>query len=115
MTMDRSPELQSLFDLAQQDLPDKPFTDQVMSQVDTLRRRAVIIWSVIGLLTLALMAVIAGPLTQAVGLASQVLPSSLVSVDDQLLAQLLSPINSVAAIVALAFLGTRMIYRKIFS
>ena len=59
--------------------------------------------------------VLSGPLTSTVGLLTQLLPQSLVEVEagNQLFAQLLAPINSVAAAVALGLFVLRFAYKKI--
>jgi len=54
------------------------------------------------------------PLIDAVELATRLLPTSLVEVRTEWLQQLVSPINSVAAAIALGFLGLRKFFRRIF-
>lgn len=116
MTTDQDPLLQKLFDAANQSLNDDEFNAGVMSKIDALRRRALIAWAATGLL-LALAAWLLTPaMVGAVGLLSRALPQSLVEFDQPaaLIGQALSPLNSVAAIVAIGVLVIVYAYRKIF-
>ena len=116
MSTDRDPLLQKLFDVASQGLADDAFIAGVMSKIDALRRRALIAWAATGLL-LALAAWLLTPtIVGAVGLLSQTLPQSLIEFDEPvaLIGQALSPLNSVAAIVAISVLVIVYAYRKIF-
>jgi Flp pilus assembly protein TadB len=71
MTVDRDPNLQDLFDAARQDVPERPFVADVMSQVDIARRKAVIVWIGIGLALIALLWLLAAPAQVAVQLLAQ--------------------------------------------
>lgn len=115
MTIDRDPELESLFEIAAVDLTGEEFAADVMRRIDTLRRRTVVGWICVGLVAAAFAWILAGPLLHAVNLATEILPESLVEVDDQTLAQIFAPVNSVAGAVGLGFLGLRMAYKAIFS
>ncbi len=115
MTVDRDPNLQDLFDAARQDVPERPFVTDVMSQVDNARRRTVIVWIAIGLAMIALLWLLAAPVQDAVQLLTQALSISLVDLGDRWLARIISPANSVASLVALGLLGLRAAYRKLFS
>jgi len=115
MTIDRDPTLQNLFDVAKQDLAGDAFVAQLMSRIDSLRRRSIIGWIFVALVAVPCAWFLTAPLTDAVYLTTQILPESLIEVDDRWLAQLLSPVNSIAGLVALGFLGLRMAYRTIFS
>ena len=57
---------------------------------------------------------LAAPLLAALGMASQFLPTSLIQIEAGLLQQLLSPVNSIAAAIALGALGLWKFYRSIF-
>ena len=114
--MERDPFLQQLFDLAKRELPGEAFIADIISEIDALRRRAIIAWAVAGLV-LALVAWLLTPtLVAAVSLLSQALPQSLVNVDEPgaLISQLLSPLNSVAAIIAVTLGALVLAFRKIF-
>jgi hypothetical protein len=115
MTTDRDPLLQKLFDIASQDIGGDAFIADLMSRIDALRRRALIAWATTALV-LALAAWLLTPvMVGAVGLLSRALPQSLVEVDKPvaLIGQLLSPLNSVAAVVAVTALVIVFAYRKI--
>jgi hypothetical protein len=115
MTIDRDSNLENLFDVARQDLSGEVFTDRVMSQIDMQRRSAVFGWASIGVVLAICAWLLAEPILDVVTLTTQVLPQSLIELDDGWQAQLLSPVNSIASVVAFGFLGLRMAYRKIFS
>lgn len=116
MTMDRDPLLQKLFDIANEDLRGDAFIAGVMSRINALRRRAIMVWAATGLL-LALVAWLLTPtLVGAVGLLSRALPQSLIEFDEPaaMIGQVLSPLNSVSAVVAITVLVIAFAYRKIF-
>lgn len=115
MTTDRDPILQSLFTIAKQDCLEDEFTDRVISRIDKLRRRALIGWVAAGLVSAGFALALTEPLLYTVNLATQVLPRSLLELDNSIAAQLVAPVNSIAGIVALCLLGLRMAYKKIFS
>ena len=108
---DRDLRLETLFADARQDLAGKTFTAQVMLRTDKLKRRAVIgrifVAMVIGLLAILL--------EDSVQLLTLNLASSVIDLDDRLLAQILSPLNNIGALLAFGLIGLRMAYRKIFS
>lgn len=114
--MDRDPLLQQLFDIANLDLPADAFVSAIMSRIDALRRRAILGWAATGL-ALAVAAWFLTPtMVGAVDLLSRALPQSLVTIDQHsaLIAQVLSPLNSIAAVVAVTVLVIAFVYRKIF-
>lgn len=116
MTLDRDPLLQKLFDIANRDLPGDVFVTSVMSSIDALRRRVIIAWAAAGLI-LALAAWLLTPtMVRAVNLLSRALPQSLVEFGEPsaLIGQVLAPLNSVAAVIAVAVLVIVYACRKIF-
>jgi hypothetical protein len=117
MTMDRDPLLQKLFDIANQDLAGGDvFIAAVMSRIDALRRRAILGWAATGLVLAVAAWLLTPTVVGAVGLLSQALPQSLVAIDEPsaLIGRVLSPLNSIAAIVAVTVLVIAFAYRKIF-
>ena len=114
MSVDYDPKLQALFRQAAQEFDRDAFTSQIMTRIDRNRRQTVALWSVAGVVALVIVTLIAAPLTSAVGFASQLLPVSLVEIEADLLRQLLSPINSVAAALAVGALALRKFYMWIF-
>jgi len=115
MTDDRQSGLQALFDAARNELDDDAFVTQVMTQVDSLRHRTMLGWIVGGLVLILVGWWLSRPLIGAVNLATQMLPKSLVVVEEQWMAELLAPVNSIAGVAGLLFLGAWVAYRKIFS
>jgi hypothetical protein len=117
MTDDRDPTLRALFADATEDLVGEAFTAQVMSQIK-MSHRADLAKIGIGLGIAACLLLLAAPLQDVVqGVTQRLAPLSLVvsliDVDNQYLAQMLSPVNNVAAVVALGLIGLRFFYRKV--
>ena len=107
---DRDPTLMVLFAAARRELPTEEFTTQVMLQANRQKRRAIIGRVCVGLL-IGLAAI---PLEDAATALAQNLVLSVVELEDDLLAQLLSPLNNVGSLLALGLIGLRIVYRKIF-
>lgn len=114
MSTDYDPKLQALFRQAAREFDRDAFAHHVMARIDRKRRHTIALWSVAGVVALVIVALVAAPLTSAVGFVSQVLPVSLVELEAGVLQKLLSPINSVAAAIALGALALRKFYRWIF-
>jgi len=114
MSIDRDPRLQALFDNAREELPLEAFTTQVMREINRARRRSIVVWSSMGLVLAVVAWFLAAPVQDAVNLMVQVLPLPLIDVNDAFLAELFSPVNSVAVPVALVILGMRAMCRKFF-
>ena len=114
MNSNLDPDLQRLFDSKVEDLDADRFTASVMAGIDSSRRASVIAWAAIALAFVASAWLLSEPVIGAVGVTTQLLPATLVDIDNEWLSQLLSPINSVAAVVALLVLGVRAAWRKIF-
>lgn len=114
MSTDYDPKLQALFSQAVREFDRDSFTNRVMAKIDSDRRKIVVFWSVIGISALVVISLLASPLVTALGFVSNVLPASLVNVETDWLRQLLSPINSVAAAIAVGALLLRRFYRWIF-
>ena len=112
---DRDPALQALFAEARDELPEAEFTGRTMAEIDRLRRRAVIAWGLIGLVLLVVAGLLASALQDAVVLLTGGLNLSLVQIDNQMVAELLSPLNTVASAVALGLLGMVRLLRKVFA
>ncbi len=115
MNTDYDPRLEALFARAEQPFDRDAFARDVMARINRERRRIVALWVTIGILAIACLALLAGPLTSAVGLASSLLPAELVELETAWLQQLLSPLNSIAAAVAVGALLLRRFYRWVFT
>ena len=110
MTID--PKLQALFKQVEHAFDRDAFARAVMARIDAERRRTMLFWAGFGLVAVVVLALLAGPVLAAFSMASQFLPKSLVEIESELLRLLLSPINSVAAVIAIAALGIRKFYRR---
>jgi len=110
----RDPNLQKLFAQADQDFRDDSFAADVLRQIDRERRRMLLVWFALIALALTGLAFLASPVLAAFGIATQLLPVSLVEIETEWLRLLLSPINSVAAAIAVTALGLRKFFRRIF-
>ena len=115
MTDSRDPLLEGLFDAAGQEAHDDQFDDQVMQRVDSLRRRVVIGWTIVGLILVTIGWLFSAPLQGTVNLMTELLPTSLIDVREDWIGQLIAPVNTVAAIVAVGFFSVRLLYKKIFA
>ena len=114
MSTARDPNLQELFTQAEQDFQDDSFATDVLRQIDRERRRMLLVWFALIVLALACLAFLASPVLAAFGMATQLLPVPLFEIETEWLRLLLSPINSVAAAIAVAALGLRKFLRRIF-
>jgi hypothetical protein len=115
MTEHRDPALQALFTHARQDLPDDAFTASVMVRVDRLKRQRSLSRFGIDLFLVLCAWLLAEPLQSTVFLVMPSLTSSLIQLDNQLLADILLPINNVASIIVLSVIALRSAYRRMFS
>jgi hypothetical protein len=114
MIDERDPTLQRLFAEAEEDLAGDVFTARVMEQARVrkvnAKRRAI----AAALIALPCALVLAVVMQEPVLVLMQSLATSLVEVDNRLVAELLSPINNIGFVLAMAVLGLRFAYRKIF-
>ncbi|MDH5455740.1 MAG: hypothetical protein OEY37_06680 [Gammaproteobacteria bacterium] len=114
MTTERDPLLMALFAQAESSLDDNAFAEDVMRMIDRQRRRTMLLWSAGMLVAIACIALLAAPVITAMTMATELLPASLVSIETGWLQQLLAPVNSVAAALALGILVLRKFYRRLF-
>ena len=85
----------------------------VLERIDRERRRTMMVWSVFGIIAIVVLALLAKPVFAAFAMATQLLPVSLIDIETGWLRQLASPINSVAAIVAICILGVCRFFRRL--
>lgn len=114
MNTDYDPRLQALFTQAEQEFDHESFARDIMAHIDRDRRRTLLLWSAVGIVAAACLVLLAVPLMSAVALASSLLPVELVEIESEWMQMLLSPVNSVAAAIALGALALRKFYRTIF-
>lgn len=110
MSDQKNPDIQRLFAQAENRFDDDQFTADVMSGTDRLRRKKIILRLVIGLVVSAVMI----PMQDIALAFTQVLMTSLVHLDNTLVAQLLAPVNSVGGVMSAIVLGLRVIHKRIF-
>jgi len=113
MSTDYDPQLQALFEQARQPFDQDAFSRLVLERIDRERRRTLVVWAAFGIVALIILAMLAKPVFAALAMATQLLPVSLVEVETTWLRLLLSPINSVAAAVAIGALGVRSFFRRL--
>ena len=114
MTTERNPQLEARFAQANAELDDPGFRLELMRSIDRERRRTLVVWTAFVAAAIVCVALFAVPLVSALKMATSLLPNSLVSVEADWLQQLLAPVNSVAAAIALGFLALRKLYRRLF-
>ena len=114
MTTEFDPRLQALFDRAEEPFDGERFLGDIMRQVDRQRQRAMLGWSLLAFAIVIGLALVASPVFEAVNLVSRFLPTSLVEIETEWLQMLLSPVNSVAAAIAIGGLLVAKFFRWIF-
>lgn len=114
MTTARDPQLQALFASAEQEFDPGTFRSDVMARIDGQRLRTVIIWSLLCLIAFAALLTLAAPAIELLRIANQVLPASVIDIETDWLRQVVSPVNSVAAAIALGAVTLHRFYRRIF-
>jgi hypothetical protein len=114
MSSDYDPRLQALFAEAREAFDREAFTRRVMAQVDAGRRRTLAIWAIAAVLTMVVLVFLAAPVFTALRLVTELLPVSVVEIENDWAKQLLAPVNSVAALIAVLALAVRKFYRRIF-
>jgi hypothetical protein len=112
--MNIDPDIQALFVQARQSFERDAFVRNVMARIDRERRRTLILWASLGIAGIAVLALLAAPVLEAASMATRLLPVSLVDIETDWLRQLLAPINSIAAAIAITLLLVREFFRRIF-
>ena len=111
--MSNDPKLHALFAQAQETFDQDEFGHRVMSRIDRERRRSVLAWGGLFVVAMAILAFLAPPAIAAAAMAAKLLPASLIEIETDFMRPLLAPINSVAAAIAIGFLGIRTFFRWI--
>jgi len=113
MSDERDPLLESMFREAASEPADAAFTAKVMTRVDK-RSRNVILGriAIVGLL-IAFEFLLSAPLQNSVGSLSEVLSMNLLPIENEWLAVIVAPLNSVAGIIGLLLLGLHVLYRRV--
>ena len=111
--MSIDPRIQAVFAQAEQALDPDTFLRGVMARIDRGRHRLLVIWAALSIIMITGLALLASPVIDAITMATHLLPVSLVEVETEWARQLLAPVNSVAAAIALGILAIRKFFRKI--
>ena len=114
MNDDLDPDLLAIFEAAGKEPLDDGFVSELMVQIDRERHRGLIIWLIVAIVVVGVGALLAGPVTATLDMVGQLLPTSLINIETSWLQQLFSPVNSVAAALAIGILGVRVFWRRIF-
>ena len=112
MNEERDPRLEALFGEAEQELSDDRFTMQVMMSVERRRRRVLAGRLGIAAMLVAFELMLSAPLQSSVGILTDALAAPLIDVGSDWLALIAAPLNSVAGLVGMLFLGVHAFYRK---
>ena len=109
----RDPQLESLFEAAEEHLVDDGFSSAVQKRMRQRRGRLLLarLAAIAGLV--ALEVVLESPIQQSLGIVAEVLNTPLIPVEGEWLAFIAAPINSVAGLLAVLLLGLNYLYRKI--
>jgi len=111
--MSIDPRIQALFAQAEQALDPEAFLGGVMARINRDRHRLLVVWAGLSLIMITGFALLASPVIDAIIMATNLLPVSLVEVETDWVRQLLAPINSVAAAFAIGILAIRWFYRRV--
>jgi hypothetical protein len=114
MNTGHDPKLMALFEEAEAEFDDAAFAEDILRAIDGQRRRTMLMWSAAMLVAIACLSLVASPVVTALSMATDLLPTSLVSIESDWLQKLLAPINSVAAALVLGILAIRRFIRRIF-
>lgn len=104
-----------LFERAAEELPATRFVTEVMVETDRKRRRQGLVWALISLTVLLVFGVLVVALGDTVALLTRSLNLSLFSINNEVMAQLVSPVNSLGFLLALGFLAVRKLLRMVRS
>jgi hypothetical protein len=111
--MSIDPRIQALFAQAEQVFDRDAFLRSVMRRIDRERQRSLLVWAALSLVMIAGLALLAPLVITALGMATNLLPVSLVDIETEWLQLLLAPINSVAAAIAIGALAIFKFFRRI--
>ncbi len=109
---ERDPMLDALFEQTRRELVDDSFTDQVMARIEKRRRNVLLgrLSFVAALVVLELL--LSSPLQNSVGMLTETLSTSLISLDNEWLSFAVAPLNSVAGLIGMLILGMQFLFRR---
>ncbi|MGI9203498.1 MAG: hypothetical protein ACR2Q3_05790 [Woeseiaceae bacterium] len=109
----RDPFLESMFVQAEQNLADDDYIKQVMDRVEKRRRNVLAGQFALILLLVVFELLLSAPLQNTVGAITQALSESLLELENEWIALLFAPMNSIAGLIGIMLLGMQFLYRKI--
>lgn len=109
--MNLDPRVQGLFTRAENAFDGETFVAAVMAGINRERRRLIVFWIGLSAIFITGLALLAPAVVTGITMVTNLLPVSLVEVETGWLRQLLAPVNSVAAAIALGALGIRKFFR----
>jgi hypothetical protein len=113
MSEERDPRLEALFETVDEIPAEDAFTDAVLEQIQSRRRRLLIGRGLVVVLMVALEFLLGSPLQESLGTVAVALDTTLFPIADEWLAFLLAPVNSIAGIFGLTLVGLSILYRKL--
>lgn len=113
MTEERDPLLQSLFAESVPAVGATEFTEGVMTKTYALRQKLIAAGLIAGVLLILYVWVFGAPLQDVVLSLTQVLSMNIIDIGENWLALILSPLNSVAGLLALAVKGVLTVQKKL--
>ncbi len=115
MNEEHDPLLDSLFAAASEELAGDDFLTAVMARIENRKRRLTLTRLGIVALLVALELVLSSPLQHTVGLVTGLLASDLYQFNNEWIAFVLAPINSLAGVLGLLLLGLHFMFRRMFT
>ena len=113
MTDERDPLLQSLFTESQAVSTDDEFTQNVMTKTYALRRKVITAGVIASALLILYIVLFGAPLQVFAILIAQFLSTELIDMGESWFALAVSPLNSVAGLMALLFKGFLTLQKKL--
>lgn len=113
MSDERDPLLESLFDAADAGLEDEAFTNAVVDRIKNRRGTVLVSRLAVLALLVALEVVLESPLQASLGVVAEVLGMSLIELENEWLAFLVAPVNSVAGLLGITLLALNALYRRL--
>jgi hypothetical protein len=115
MNEERDPLLDSLFATASEELASEYFLSAVMARVKNRNRRLALTRLGIAALLVALELLLSSPLQNTVGLVTDLLASNLYQFNNEWIAFMLAPLNSLAGLLGLLLLALHFMFRRMFT
>ena len=108
----RDPWLESMFAQAERQLVDDDYVAQVMVRVAQRRRNVLIGQLALVALLVVFELVLSAPLQNTVGAITQALSATLLELENEWVALVFAPLNSIAGLIGVMLLGMQFLYRK---